>query len=44
MYLFFDTETTGTPKDYKAHDAANDVEATAKCFFELVKRKLIQLQ
>ena len=28
----------------KAHDALNDVEATAKCFFELVKRKLIQLQ
>ncbi|MCP4457898.1 MAG: hypothetical protein GY816_07730 [Cytophagales bacterium] len=61
MYLFFDTETTGLPRNWKApvtdlnkwpslselhyklfrrgfdeaHDAAADIQATAKCFWEL---------
>lgn len=58
MYLFFDTETTGLPKNWKApvtdlnnlaelhyklfrtgfeeaHNAAVDINATAKCFWEL---------
>jgi DNA polymerase III epsilon subunit-like protein len=36
-YLFFDTETTGLPKD--GHDALADVRATRDIFFEMRRRK-----
>jgi hypothetical protein len=47
-YLIFDTETTGTPKNYKA--PMKDIEnwprviqlACAKCFFELKRLGIIK--
>ena len=58
MYLFFDTETTGLPRNWKApvselhyklfrtgfkeaHNAAVDITATAKCFWELKRHGII---
>ena len=67
MYLFFDTETTGLPKNWKtplndlnnwprlseqkdelfrtgfdeSHNAAVDIKATAKCFWELRRLGII---